>query len=557
MIDSPEQRKMAMVAAWQSLRQRCISDVNVFIEHIFRDDQTPGSPAFKQQWFHQEWQSAWQSQRISVIHGAVGHGKTEQAIGHLLWRIGKNPHIRILIVGKSDDKAKELLAKIKRQIEQNETLRAIFPELRPGDTWGAETLRVAGAGIDTTTNTVTTYGITNPKAGPRADIVLLDDINDIENTRNADRREHVISTVDSVIQTRFTTDGQMMVLANAWHPDDFAFTYSRRPGVWHGVYPALSTGGDVLWPSFRPLAWLRRAQETMSPTEFSRMYLCQPRDEQTRIFKQAWFDMARGMGTHIKPTYSVEHMFDRDGRPSHPDFILSPARAYERQMRVIVGVDLASGKTERKRKTDFTVLFVLGLRSDGRRQVLWIERGRWDAGETIGRMRDIEDRYRPELFVVEDNGGQHFLISHARSVLPYARIEPVTTTADKWDPSSGVESIGIELQSAQWVIPSYCGQMTAQEQEASKEISLWESHLLDFSRTGHTPDVVMACYFAQRRASSIDTKIFAPSVFNTAPTNDPFAAQFPPVAESKSQEIEIPPHYRAMFNIQLWILPNS
>ena len=540
-------RRAAMQTYWRDLRARCRVDVNTFIETVFKNDQAKGSPAFRQQDFHREWQAAWGKERIVVIHGATGFGKTEQVLGRLLFDMGNDPMIRILIGGKSDDKANELLGKLKRQIEHNETLRAIFPELRPGEPWGAETIRLASAGIDTTTNTVTTFGISSPKAGHRADRVLLDDVNDNENTRTEDRRNYINSTADSVVQTRLTTNGRLWILANAWDLDDLAFTYSRRPGVWYGCYPAYDSSGRLLWPDFRPKEWLDKVRDTMSPTEFARMFLCQPRDEGTRIFKGAWFELARTFGAGLKPLESVRHKFDRDGRPIDNDVILNPVAAFRDRMRVVVGVDLATGKTEKRRKSDFTVLFVLGVRADGKRQVLWIERGRWDSGETIRRMRDIEVRYRPDLFVVEDNGAQTFLMEHARGVIPQARIEPFTTTSAKWDPSIGIESIGIELQAGSWIIPDARPEsLSPSELEARDNIALWEKHLLDFSRTGHTPDDVMASWFAQRRAATLEAGVFSPTVFQQAQP-DAFAAQFPPLSDP--DEIEVPAYIRSQFGL--------
>lgn len=540
-------RRRALETYWRDLRARCRADVNTFIETVFRDDQTPGAPAFKQQWFHREWQAAWCREELVVIHGGTGLGKTENMIGHLLWRMGNKPSIRILIVGKTIDKARELLAKIKRQIEHNETLKNIFPELVAGDPWGAESLRLATAGIDTTTNTITTYGIDAPKAGPRADIVVLDDVNDNENTRTEDRRNYVLSTVDSVLQTRLTTTGQLFMLANAWHPQDVAFTYKSRPGVWYGCYPAILSNGEPIWPDFRPLAWLEKKRERMSPTEFSRMFLCQPRDEGTRIFKGLWFDLSKALGKGLKPMKSVRHKFDRDGRPIDNDVILNPVAAFRDRMRVLVGEDVASGKTERKRKTDNGVLFTLGVRSDDKRQVMWLEKGRWDLGEAVARMRSHEERYRPDMFVVEDNGVQNFLITHARGVIPNARIEPFTTTAAKWDPALGIEAIGTELQAGAWIIPDPDEwTLDDEEKRALEAIRTWEQHLLDFSRTGHTPDDVMASWFAQRRASTLDAGMFSPTVYQQA-QQDAFAAQFPPL--SNPDEIEVPAYIRSQFGL--------
>jgi hypothetical protein len=132
-------------------------------------------------------------------------------------------------------------------------------------------------------------------------------------------------------------------------------------------------------------------------------------------------------------------------------------------------------------------------------------------------------------------------------VIPNARIEPFTTTAAKWDPSIGIESIGIELQAGSWIIPEVDrASLSPAELEADDNIRLWEKHLLDFSRTGHTPDDVMASWFAQRRASALDAGMFSPTVFQQ-PKTDAFAAQFPPLSDP--DEIEVPAYIRSQFGL--------
>ena len=506
-----------------ALRTLCRSDVNTFIETVFRDDQTPGAPPFKQQWFHREWQTAWQTERISVIHGATGFGKTEQLLGYLLWRMGRDPSIRILIVGKSAEKAQDLTNKLIRQIENNKVLQWIFPELKPGKPWGSETARLATAGIDTTTNTLTVYGIATPKAGPRADIVVLDDVNDIENTRTEDRRNHVIATVDSVLQTRLTTNGQMIMLANAWHKEDLAFTYAKRGGVWYRAYPAIYPDGSLLWPSFRPLAWLKRVEASMHPLEFARMFLCRARADADAIFDVAWFNLCRALGAGKLPTLSIRHLFRRDGTLRDPTQIGMLTRLVDQRMRIAAGVDLATGKNTKRRKSDLTSIFVAGLAQDSRRHVLTIEQGRWPVTETLRRMTDLMGRFEPEMFLVEDNGTQDFFHQFAASIHPEMAIEPFTTTDEKWDPTLGIQGIGVELKAGKWVIPDPAPgwklqggrwvhrdpddppkgdppsiAMSPEEKQATESIQLWEAHMLDFSISGHTSDLIMSGWFAHR-----------------------------------------------------------
>ena len=506
-----DQRRLAARAYWSKTCAAARADVNVFCESAFRNDQDPNAPPFKQQWFHREWQRAWEHERTSVLHGAVGFGKTDQSIARHIWKIGNDPNRRVLLLGKQQENAKRNLRKIKRQIEENQIIRSIFPELRPGFVWNDERLRVAKASIQNTTDTITTVGLDGSPAGLRADEIDADDVIDLENTLTEHQRNKTIELFDSVIQGRLTTDGQLRIEANAWHPEDLAFTYARRPGVWHGVYPAISKSNELLWPEFRTRAWLEEKRGTMGDAQFARMYLCEPTDESSRLFKAEWFQRARAAGLGAAPRESYTPHFDADWQLINPADVIDASRFYEAELRIVIGVDLATGETEKKRKTDFTCFFVLGVDGQGRRHVLWIEKGRWDAGESVRRLAKLQRRYQPAKFLVETNGTQKFFLDYAREFNNFgASIEPFTTTGEKWSASVGIEAIGAELQAGRWVIPNPTNRaaLSPQELEALDHIDEWAAHLLDFSRAGHTPDDVMSSWFAQRGAVRLSQAVF-------------------------------------------------
>lgn len=584
-LDCLERIQRRHAEAQKELYARAREDVNVFVSLCARNDQEPGLPAFVQQPFHREWQAAWRTQRRVVIHGATGFGKTEQVIYHLIWRMGRDPQIRILLLGKQQENAKRLLRKIRRQIESNPLVRAIFPSLSPGAPWTDDRLRLAGAGLDTTTDTVETYGLDSSPQGARADIVLADDIVDFENSLTEYQRKKLISFIDQAIRTRLTTNGQFFMLANAWHEEDVTFDYSRRAGVWYRAYPAINDVGELLWPSFRSQAWLDQERNSMPLASFERMYLCRPRSDATRIFQSAWFAAARQRGAGLRPQRSVRHAFDRQGNLLDPHHLELMGVLMARRLRVVIGVDLATGKTEKKRKTDQTVFFVLGIHPDGSRQVLWIEKGRWSFDVALERLKMLDDRYRPDLFVVEDNGAQVALAQFARAGGLETPILDFSTTSQKWHESLGIEGIGAEMRANRWITPApaasdkeadYRARLAPDELEAYLAILDWQAHLLDFSRVGHTADDVMASYFAKQGALVLaggqtfahdqaaamatpppehrDAQAFGAwattmAIFQPAAPTPPEPAPAPPAPPSPSPAQALPDHLRQLLGL--------
>jgi len=521
--DLDEELQEQAYEAWLALRDRARSDVNFFIEFCFNDDQTPGSPAFQQQWFHREWQEIWLTQKISVIHSAAGFGKTDQMIAHLIWRIGNKPDIRIGIVSAKDDKAKDFLDKIKRQIENNERIKAIFPELQPGHPWGRLTIRVLNAGLDTTTNTVHVFGINAFTAGHRFDILVFDDVNNDKNTHTHEQRERINHCVSTIGVSRLTTNGQMMILANVWHKDDLANTFARRPGVFYKCYPGIYPDGTLLWPSFRDEKWMQKMLEYMGPIAFDRMIKCVLTEESNKIFRSSYIALAKSLGRETKPILSLPRYFDKQGRLLQN---VTPAQALtilQKRLRVVVGVDLATARREKQAHNDFTVFFILGIHPNGQRQVLNIRRGRWTMAESVAEMRLIQERYHPEVFIVENNAQQRYWIEFANMCNDFdARIEEYTTGSEKWDPVLGIESMATEFMSGGWIVPDAPREsLSAEELEAQREIDLWCNELEAFTRVGHTADQIMASWFAKIGATRLSggvTRVVLPGSYKTIDT---------------------------------------
>lgn len=511
--------------------------MNAFCALAFRNDQETHAPPFEQQWFHREWQRVWGAERFSVTLKATGFGGTDQMIGRCIWELGRNPNLRISLISKTVGKAEERLAKIKRNIEENPVVREVFPDLLPGDPWNTETLRVKGACLDTTTNSVSCFGIGSDLLGTRIDLGFLDDVNDDENTRSGERREADVAWADKSVLTRLTSRGRLHVIANAFHPQDLAHSWRKRRGFHAGEYPAETPDGGLLWPSFRSREWLADIRAKMTPTTYAQMFLCQARDDATRVFQKHWFEAARRRGAGLMPVRELPRYTDE---PQAHELFSGAMYARRSAMRAVIGWDLATGKKEKRRKSDTTCPFTLGLHPDGSRQVLWVEVDRWPAAVTLTKIDEHEQRYHPERHEVEDNGGQTFLVQftqHFASSRP--RLEGFTTSGEKWDEALGIEGIGVEMQAGKWIIPgpaegeseeaylarlgsprragesdaTYAARHAAENPEyrrAYAAICAWAEKLLDFSRVGHTPDEVMASYLAKEAATRMALGVFRP-----------------------------------------------
>jgi len=465
---------------------RAREDPNAFIEYCFTDER---GNSLRQAWHHREWQDLFALPAV-VILGAAETGKTQQLAFRLTWNLGRNPELRWYIIGSSQSAAQKILGVAKRAIAKNERVRKVFPNLLPGDTWTKNEIMVQRRRLETKDYSVQAFGWDSEGIlGTRADGIILDDINNLRNTRTEDSRKKINEQADSVLDSRLVNGGQLLVAANAWHPEDYAHTVGKRPGFVFKKYPIVKYENGVpvsTWPEQFPMERIAQIRARTTAIAFARMRMCQALSDETARFDEEWFEWAKdaGAGVPWAPPYL------RDWPPE-----LGGGQAF-----FFGGVDLASGKRGRKRKTDTSSIAVWAYHPRTYRFCLVdLQTGRWKAPEILSRMRALTLRYDP-LWAVEDNGVQQMLIDIAlaeptpqndedRRERPAMKVIGLTTTSGKWEPETGIEGMAIDFEQRRIVIPSEARTLRV----AEPVVNLLHG-LLHFSPLEHTPDDVMALW---------------------------------------------------------------
>lgn len=94
-------------------------------------------------------------------------------------------------------------------------------------------------------------------AGGRADLVLVDDICDLENTRTAHQREQVWQWLHSTLLPRRKSDprGRTIVIGTSWHPDDAIARLRKSDEFVVCHMPLLSEGSEVYATLRYPEGW--------------------------------------------------------------------------------------------------------------------------------------------------------------------------------------------------------------------------------------------------------------------------------------------------------------
>ena len=439
--------------------------------------------------FHGLWQRFCSEHDWALISASVEHGKSVQlGIGRLLWEIGRDPTLRCLLVGANDDAARKMANAIRRHIERNPRVREVFPHLqrssRRGDPWNDEDMRVEGATLSRDPTIQSRSVGSRNILGARLDLVIIDDLLQVDNTRTKAQRDKLEEWFDDVILTRISDDydkqeyGRIWFIGNPWDRDDLLARLRARPGFASIETPAVRNPDEPIsqwkttWPEQWPLERLLKRRQGMLAVSFARKFLCRVLDASQRRFRKEWIDhmFAQGRGRELLKVQPV-------GRGGVP-------------LRCFTGLDPAVGE---KDIDAVSCLFTLALDHATRRIVIDCRSGRWTGPELLDHCEQVCSRFDSEL-IVESNATQRWMAQFALERGINARTF-FTSASNKWNEQYGVESLAIEMKNGLWVAPSgHTGQ------ERPQELVEWTNELMDYDPASHTGDRLMASWLAREGA---------------------------------------------------------
>ena len=462
-------------------------DPNVFVPYILRDEETGAeiwqAPA------HKQYQDMVTDHDLCVIHGHVESGKTQQlSIGRVLFELGRNPNLRVVIIKNTQEDAKKILATISNHIIHNTRLREVFPNLKPmlGAPWNTEQITVERRhGIKDPS--VRVIGPEGASLGARIDFLVMDDLLNQENTRTQNSRNKSYNWIKGTLMGRMSNgmNGRFKIvfIGNAWHPDDAMFRLAKD-GWTHGVYPVRDPiTRKSLWPERWSDERIKEAfsPRGMGPLEAARALDCVARTEEASRFRQEWINACLAQGKNMEFPYSLDQL---------------PESERPKTIRTFTGVDLGVGK---ELTHDWTVLFTIMVLEDGKFRVLQIERGKWTSPEIIEKIRETHYRYNSTI-LVESNAAQRYIVDFVRDKYKKIPIKPFTTRGTKTvnnknHPEFGVEGIANEMAGRMWVIPS-----DSDGRPLNEETKAWIDGMLYYDPLGHTDDLLMASWIAREGA---------------------------------------------------------
>jgi len=320
------------------------------------------------------------------------------------WALGRHPMWNIMHIGHSTQFAEDNMGRQIRDVMNSPEYAEIFP--------GAlikKDVKAAGRWETTKGGKYYATGVGTRIAGRRAHISIVDDAVSEQTAYSSVERPKINEWYGRGLRTRVLPGGSEIIVNTRWHVDDLsgyllkADESSKMP--WKVIaIPAIldsySAGllglpvGHSYWPEFWTDAMLleKKTDKAFSEAAWNALYMQNPVPEEGNIFKENLFQ------------------FWSDNDPPALDYI-------------VVSVDTAFSTRE---KADFSAYTVWGVFKDVEEDLagqellvsnmilLEAEEGRWEFPELCLKMREINDVYQPDTFVVEKKASGQSLIQEMR-----------------------------------------------------------------------------------------------------------------------------------------------
>jgi phage terminase large subunit-like protein len=253
----------------------------------------------------------------AVILLPRGHGKTTLFDMRAARLIGvTRGRVRVLVMAAVADDAEARSGEIRRIVE-SEPFAEVFPWARPGVkgvVWSDRRWSVAGTeALHGKDSTCRAEGLLSVRPGPRADILLADDIVGEQEVTTPAMRAKVLTTYRAVVDPILVPDSPALrealaadpalgleldpdgtfpsrrwVLGTRWHVDDpyGAFIAGGWPAL---VRTAIGPDGQALWPDLWPVEKLEAKRIELGSAIFNLQYQNDPSGMGGNIFEREWF----------------------------------------------------------------------------------------------------------------------------------------------------------------------------------------------------------------------------------------------------------------------------
>jgi len=310
------------------------------------------------------------------------------SIAYPIWSAVNNPNIRVLIVQNSMSNARKKLQSIKRIIEKNSLLRALFPEILPDrrSVWTAECLTVkrteaypegtfeaAGTGTAVTSrhyDLIIEDDTVSPEIDDMTGIVQQPTQLEIEKAIGFHRLTHPLLL--------HPKKSKIVVIGTRWCERDLIGWIMKNSLDYVVLSRAARENGKTIWSRYDDSV-LKELEMSIGPYMFSTLFMNTPLSGINATFRREWISYYQNMP--VQGTLFC------------------------------TSVDPASTKKEGSSDPDYTVVLTTGVdRDTGIVYVVHYDRRRMNPGEQIDVIFNHYRAYKPVVVKVEAIAYQRTLV---------------------------------------------------------------------------------------------------------------------------------------------------
>lgn len=289
-----------------------------------------------------------------------------------------DPEITIGIFSHTRPIAKGFLEQIKRELETNEGLQDLFPEIffkKPGSEspkWSLDSGIIVKRKTNPKEATVEAWGLVDGQpTSKHFKIQLYDDVVTRESVTTPDQIHKVTSAWELSLNLG-AHGGKRRYIGTRYHIHDTYRVMMDRGSVIPRIYPATHNGKADGEPVFLTKEQLAEKRRDMGPYTFGTQMLQDPVADKAMSFKEEWLQYYESIGDYSK--------WNR--------FVL---------------VDPASAK---KASSDYTVMMVIGLAPDNNYYLIDAIRDRLNLTQRADKLFEFHRKYNPNGVGYERYGMQ-------------------------------------------------------------------------------------------------------------------------------------------------------
>lgn len=438
---------------------------------------------------HVQWDALVTTQLRLAVLAPRDHGKTYFFdFAYPIWKASFTPNGKGYIFSATQPQAIRILEDIKEEIESNPKLQWLVPTKKKQ--WSSTSITLSNG------HKIYARGYGTKVRGAHPDWIVVDDGLNDEDAYSEVTRQKNIDYFYTAITNMIIPGGQIIVVGTPFHGSDLYADLSKNPRYCFRKFSAIDDSGKVLWPARYSKQALADKKVEIGSIRFTREYRCDPISDDMSIFPKRLFV---GQPTEV---FNV--------------CLGMPAKYWD-DMGITsryVGVDFAISSAV---SADFTVVFVMGLDSQGNRWVIDIQQHKGlEYQEQLSLINAVGQKYRPDVIFLEANQMQRIFGDEliAKSDLPIMKFyttgsgKPAkgkkvmpkgnTVSSNKNSLEGGVPSLRVLLENKKFRIPrgdTYSVEMTDKWIDEMKAFTWADGKL---QGVGSHDDMVMACWITDQ-----------------------------------------------------------